>query len=82
MDTSAQDMIIQFLPAAVLGWIWMIPIYKTCRKRRVNPWPWVVLCAIPLVSEITVTVFWITTVMDILDRLNGQQPESAKVDPV
>jgi hypothetical protein len=67
------DFLIQLLPATILGWFWLIPVYKTCRKRGVNPWMWMVLCALPVVNMIAITVFWVTTIMDILDRLNGEK---------
>ena len=76
MDQSTQDMIIQFLPASILGLIWAVPVYKTCKKRGVNPWLWTLACLVPVVSLITVTVFWVTTIMSILDRLNAVQPEA------
>lgn len=67
-----QDTIIQFIPATILGLVWAIPVYKTAQKRSVNPWPWAIGCCIPLVSMIVVPVFWVTTVMSILDRLNAE----------
>ena len=65
------DVILQLLPATVLGWIWLIPVYKICQKRGVSPWMWVGLTAIPLAGLfIVLPIFWVTTIMSILDRLN------------
>jgi hypothetical protein len=71
--SELEGMIIQLLPATVLGWIWLIPVYKTCRKRGVSPWLWIALCAVPIVSMVALPVFWVTTIMAILDRLNATE---------
>jgi hypothetical protein len=70
-STGLAAMILQFVPITVIGWLWLIPVYKTCRKRGVSPWLWMVLVAVPIVSMIALPVFWITTIMNILDRLNA-----------
>ncbi|MBA4011803.1 MAG: hypothetical protein C0481_08060 [Phenylobacterium sp.] len=68
-------MIIQFIPSLVIGLIWVVPVYRTCLKRRVTPWPWAIACVLPLVNLIAIPVFWVTTIMAILDRLNAEGPE-------
>ena len=78
MDHSAQDMLIQFIPASILGLVWAIPVYKTCRKRGVNPWPWTLACVVPVLSLFILPIFWVTTIMAILDRLNAEQHPSPR----
>jgi hypothetical protein len=72
-----QDMIIQFIPVTILGLVWAFPVYKTSKKRGVNPWPWTIACCIPIIGAIAVPVFWVTTIMSILDRLNATAPVGA-----
>lgn len=67
-------MIIQFIPSLIIGLIWVIPVYKTCLKRGISPWPWTIACVVPLVNLIAIPVFWVTTIMAILDRLNAEGP--------
>ena len=69
-----QDVIIQFIPMLVIGLIWAFPVYKTCQKRQINPWPWTIACVVPIVSVIAIPVSWVTTIMSILDRLNKADP--------
>lgn len=68
------EMIVQFIPMTVLGLIWAFPVYKTCQKRGLNPWPWTIACVVPVVSLVAIPVFWVTTIMAILDKLNAVAP--------
>ncbi len=69
---TTPDLIVQFIPSVLIGLIWAIPIYRTCLKRGVGPWPWVIACLVPFVNLIAIPVFWVTTIMAILDRLNAE----------
>lgn len=73
MNQATEDAIIQFIPLMTLSLIWAWPIFLIAKKQGRNPWLWAILVIIPLVNVVTFSVFWVLTIMTILDRLNAME---------
>ena len=67
--------ILQLIPFLILGTIFSIPVFLIARKRGENAWLWVVISIIPVIGGIAQLVFYVTTLMSILDRLEKLESE-------
>lgn len=77
MEPSGENMIIQFIPSMVLGVIYAAIVFVVARKRGVNPWGWTIATLVPLIGLLVSAVFFLTTLLSILDRLNILESRSA-----
>lgn len=54
----------------VMGLIYAVVVFIVARKRNINPWGWTLATAIPVAGLIVAAVFFLTTLLSMLDRLN------------
>jgi len=66
---------LQLFPAFILGFIYAAVVFVVARKRGVNPWPWALATLVPVVGLIVSAVFFLLTLLSILDRLNVLEKE-------
>jgi uncharacterized membrane protein YoaK (UPF0700 family) len=59
------------LPMFILGVIYAAIVYVIARKRRINPWGWTIASLIPAIGLLVAGVFWVITLLSVLDRLNA-----------
>jgi hypothetical protein len=72
---STPNLIIQLIPPIFLGVLLAIPVFLVARKRRANAWLWAILSVVPLLGFVVVYVFYTSTFLSILDRLNKLETE-------
>ncbi|CAN5425936.1 hypothetical protein BH10PSE3_BH10PSE3_34110 [soil metagenome] len=75
MSDGAQAQIIQIFPILFLSIIYAIVVFIVARKRNINPWGWTIGTAIPFIGFFVSAVFFLVTLMSILDRLNMLEKE-------
>ena len=71
MEASPMELILQFVPLLIFSLIYAVIVFIVARKRRINPWGWTIGTMIPLFGLIISGVFFVTTLLSILDRLNA-----------
>jgi len=71
MEDSGASLLVQLLPSLVLGLIYAWIVYVVARKRRVNPWVWVIPAIIPVIGLVVSAIFMLLSFISIFDRLNA-----------
>ena len=77
MEPSGENIFIQLIPSIVLGVIYAAVVFVIARKRGVNPWGWTIATLVPLIGLLVSAVFFLTTLLSSLDRLNALEGRSA-----
>lgn len=70
-----QDTVLQFLPIEILSIFYVIIVFIVAKKRHVNPFIWSIPVLIPGFGLIVAGVFFLITLLSILDRLNKLELE-------
>jgi ATP/ADP translocase len=55
----------------MVGAIYAVFIFIVATKRKINPWGWVIGSLIPFVGLLVGLIFFFTTLLSMLDRLNA-----------
>jgi hypothetical protein len=72
---SPSDAIIQRVPLIILNAIYAIVEFIVARKRRVNVWGWTLATLTPFFGLFVSAIFFLTTLLSILDRLNALESD-------
>jgi hypothetical protein len=75
MSVGMQAQMIQIFPILFLSIIYAIVVFVVARKRNINPWGWTIGTVIPFVGFFVSAIFFLLTLMSILDRLNSLEKE-------
>lgn len=75
MDSTGYALM-QFGPLLLISAIYAALIYVVANRRRINPWGWMIGTMIPMIGFIVAAVFFYTTLLSMLDRLNALEGRS------
>ena len=76
MHQPASDIILQFVPLFIFSLIYAVPIFIIAQKRKVNPWLWTVGTLVPLFGLFVAAIFFVTTIMSMIDRLDALETDA------
>ena len=62
---------IQFIPYLIIAGFYAWIIFLIAKRRNVNPWPWVIGTLVPIFGFVVAGVFFVLTLLSMLDRLNA-----------
>jgi hypothetical protein len=71
----------QLVPGIVLGLVYAVVVFVIAQKRKINPWGWTIATLVPLLGLLVAAVFFIVTLLSILDRLDTLEARSRSVGP-
>jgi ATP/ADP translocase len=69
MQESA-DVFFQLTPGIILGLLYAVVVFIVARKRKINPWGWTIATLVPFIGLLVSAVFFLVTLLSILDRLD------------
>lgn len=77
MGGSAQDAVIQFVPLMVIQLVYVFVAVLICRKSNKNPWIWGIAILIPGIGMFSFVVFFVVTILSMLDRIRALEESQA-----
>jgi hypothetical protein len=69
------SLLISVLPYEFIAGFYAWIIYLVARRRGVNPIPWILGTFIPVIGFIVAGVFFVLTLLSILDRLSALEQD-------
>lgn len=63
--------IIQLLPLLTIQVVYAVVVFLMAQKRRVNAWLWAIGTVAPVLGMFVALVFFVLTMLSVLDRLNA-----------
>jgi hypothetical protein len=63
--------LMQFIPLMIIQLVYALVVFLMARKRGVNAWVWTIGSLVPVIGMFVSLVFFILTMLSILDRLNA-----------
>jgi hypothetical protein len=81
MQPSSSVLFIQFVPIIVVSVIYAAIVFIVARKRKINPWGWTIGTLVPFIGLFISAIFFLLTLLSILDRLNMLEERSAQIAP-
>ena len=64
------ETMMQLIPITLVGLVYAAIVFVVARKRRINPWGWTIGSLVPGIGLIVAGIFWILTLLSVLDRLD------------
>lgn len=82
MQTSSSDIFIQLVPLIIVSVIYAVVVFLVARKRKLNPWGWTIGTLVPIIGLFVSAIFFLVTLLSILDRLNSLEERSTRIATV
>src|SRR5215471_17059614 len=78
---ESTDTFMQLVPGIILGLVYAAVVFVVARKRKINPWGWTIATLVPFIGLLVAAVFFLLTLLSILDRLDTLEARSRSVRP-